>query len=391
MPNPTPQFYAPPQSLVPIVDPSWTRWLTETVWPIVGKGVGKGPQGTFPQLQIDEAVFSVANGLMQSQDLLTVNKGIYSNYFSGKGGILYGFACNVHRSSGTNFVVAAQLNAWAEKGVSCPVFGLATTALTMPGSSNCGITGYELNSANSDDANTAVKQGMISVWKDRPDGQAAVTNGLGANKYNWTAMCYLLDSAPRSSSGEFCGWNIGIMFLDGWCDQDNPTAWSSTQTYQRGQTATSGGVVYISIIGGNLNNNPPASPTAWLPRTYAGTNNLAVGIDFSTMSTGSMARMASAIRLRNLMYFHWEESGAVGTRMNGGTGNWELTNQGGFRFGVNVTSGIIQTGNAANAVGAGATATLGKIGAPGPAGAAQVAWLKITDGAGATYQIPLWQ
>lgn len=389
--NTLPVVDPPPRmGLIPITDPAWTRWLTQTVWGIIGAGSdASGPQGAFPKLQVSEATFDDS---YMGQDLLRVDKGLYSLYYSGNGGIIYGFACNVHRASGTNFVVAAQLNAWAESGVTCPVFGLAPTVLCLPGSSNCTLVGIETDIVNMDDANTAVKIGIQSVFKNRFDGVGTVVNGVGSNLYNWNAIAYSVDSAPRSAAGEFCGWTVGLQFLDGWCDTDNPQAWSASFNYQRGQTVTQGGLVYASILGGNLNHSPAASPTWWVTRTYAGTVDSSIGIDFSTLSVTTMGIMSSAIRLRNGMYVHWEESGAVGSLMNGASGYWELQNQTNFRFGVNMTDGVVKVGNAKAPNGAVTAATIGKIGgAGGPTIAAQSGWIKIRDSSGTDYWMPVWQ
>ena len=387
--TPIPQYYGPPQGIIPITDPSWTRWLIDVVWQTIGKGLdNSGPQGTFPQLQVGDCSFTTENAV---QELLTIDQGLYSNYYSSVAGILYGFACNVHRSGGTSFVVAAQLNAWAEQGVTAEVFGVACTALSQPQSVNCTLVGMEPNIVNQDSSNTSVKWGINPVFKDRFDGVAATVSGLGSNLFNYGATGIAFTSQARSSSAEYCGWNVGIDFLDYWGDQDKPSAWSSSYTYTTGQTVTYGGYVWKSIAAVNLNQTPAGGSSYWVQRTYSGTNNLAVGIDFSSMSTGAMARMASAIRLRNTQLIHFEESGAVGIGFDAANSQLKFYNQASVRLAINVATGLLQLGTAAIAIGSTTTCTLGKTGGSGPATAAQAKWLTLADSGGNTYFIPAWQ
>lgn len=370
---------SPPQAA--ITDDAWRRWLYRLY-----KVVGEGGQGTFPKLQIANATWTDENAF---QDLININKGIYVNYTSTTNEIIYGFACNVRRAAGSQFVVGGQINAYANKGVTGGVFGLATTAVAEAGSS-VGVTGYEPNIACLDDKTKKVKWGIYNVFKNRGDGVAAVGPGLGSNCYNLYSSAFVLESQVRSSAGEYCGWNVGLDFHDQWCDQQNVPAWSNAVTYTPGLTVTSGGVVWRAIQT-SLNQLPAAGSAYWVQRTYAGTNDLAVGIDFSTMSIGSMAKMASAIRLRSTQYFHWEETGAIGTHFDAVLSQLHVCdNQGVLRLGVDVATGKILTSQTPDTLGGGAAPTFGTIGGTGPATAAQDSWVKINL-AGTDYWMPLWK
>jgi hypothetical protein len=376
----TPHVLEPPPP-APIPD-EWRRWFYHVFLTIGYRG-----QGTFPQLQVGAATWTSENA---AQDLINLNKGIYVNYSSTVAGIIYGFACNVRRAAGSQFVVGAQINAYANRGVTGGVFGLATTAVAEAGS-NVGVTGYEPNIGCLDPDTQKVKWGVYNVFKNRRDGATAVAAGLGNNRYNLYSSAHVLESQVRSSTGEYCGWNVGIDFHDQWCDQQNPPAWSATVTYTPGLTVTSGGLLWRAIQT-SLNQAPAAGSLYWVQRTYAGTADLAVGIDFSTMGLTAMTRMASAIRLRSTQSIHWDETGAIGSNFNAGTGMHTLSdNQGALRFGVNVGTGVAQFGNGPNALGGGAAPAFGTIGGTGPTVAAQNAWMKHVDGAGVAYWVPIWR
>lgn len=390
-PSSTPLF-APPPGQVPIDDQSWRRWLTDVVWSSIGRGVGSsGPQGTFPQIQVGKASFTREN---EFQELLNVDQGLYVNYNSTVQAIIYGYACNVRRSGGNAFTVGAQINAYGGVGSTGDVYGLATTAICEPSSSVRNIIGYEPDVGSFYNNNTGVKWGINPVFKDRSDSQlsGATTDGLGSNYFNYQAIGVVFTSQTRSTTGEYCGWTVGLDFLDGWCDQASVPAWNNTTTYGSGAIVSNGGVLWKAIVPNT--NVVPAAGATWVQRTYSGTNNLAVGIDFTSMSTTTGGRMASAMRLRSAQSVHWEETGAVGTSFDAVSAVLNLcTNQGTQVFGVGVTSGsnlgVPYTGQAKVALGGGAAATLGTIGGSGPTAAAQSGWMKFVMN-GTNVWMPVW-
>ncbi len=321
----------PPVPGIQITDESWKRWLY-----LVYGAVGEGGQGTFPRLRVANATFTDENAF---QDLVNLNKGLYVRYSSTVDSIIYGFACNVKRASGHAHTVGAQINSYAERGAQAGgLFGIATEAIAAP-YSNVYIVGLESSCASLTDATQLPKFGINAVFKDRGDGAGAAPNGLGANRYNYWSRGLVFSSQSRSSAAEFCGWNTGIEFGDYWGDEELVPAWSAVVTYLQGQCVSSGGVVYKAITP-SLNQSPAASPTFWVQRTVGTTANLCVGIDFSSMSTGAMARMASAIRLRATQKFHWEETGQIGTYFSAATALFHVAdNAGTSLINVNVTNG----------------------------------------------------
>lgn len=383
------KIYGPPISDVPITDNLWLRWFNDVVWQVIGAGVGNsGPQGTFPKLQVGTTTIAPIG---TPQAGLLFNQAVLAEFTDTRNDILYGGVFAITgAASGASQVVGAQIDGIVAKGSGATeVWGSALEAIAYPNTST-NIVGIEPAVVNfNDNAPLLAKWGINPVFKDRADGATASFNGLGSNYYNYFAEALVLTAQVRSGDGEFCGWNCGIDFLDGSLDQSTVPAWSAVVTYSSGMIVSSGGVLWKAI---QLSlNQAPAVPSAyWVQHTYTGTTNLAVGIDFSSMSTTSMGRMASAVRFRATMYQHWEETGSVGTMFNATTGIMHICdNQGGLRLGVDAGSGLIYTSLGTIAPGAGAAATLGNIGGSGPTVAAQNSWGRINMN-GTTYFFPLW-
>lgn len=159
--------------------------------------------------------------LLPAQELLTVNKGMYVGYTSAKNTILYGFASDVFRSSGSGLVVGGQFSAYVNPGVvgNQPCFGVVSQAWAKPGSS-VDLVGGELAVINETSFLAGAKIALNIIFKNRPDGALAVTNGLGTNGYNANSIGLWLSSQPRSTSGEKCGFRWGIKFDHSSLDND---------------------------------------------------------------------------------------------------------------------------------------------------------------------------
>jgi hypothetical protein len=93
------------------------------------------------------------------------------------------------------------------------VFGIATEAITSEASTSHVIGGeIAVVSRNPNSAN-AVKWGMPLIFFNRFGGTSApVEAGLGDNSYNEGSKALLIQALPRSSVGEFSGWQTGIYF-----------------------------------------------------------------------------------------------------------------------------------------------------------------------------------
>ena len=327
----------PPPPEVPFEDPAWAEWFNQ-IFESVGR---RGTQSS--QLAVRGKERN-ANFTAQDifQELLTLDCGLYSNYSSGNGNPIYGFASNVRRSAGKNAVTGGQFNGWGNSGLSSSVIVAGVGAGAFGEERFLGsLFGVLAGITNRTHNNVNTKVGMSVSFQDRPG--AAVTS-LGSNQYNYYSHGIRFTSQARSSVGEFCGWSVGVQFLSDCLDESTPRAWSATDTYGPGEVVTSGGLAWKAIQS-SLNQAPAVPSAFWVQHTVAGTQVLAIGIDFSCLSTQTMARMAAAIRLRDTMAFQWDVTGAIGSFYNPAAApnpRLVICDQAGTeRIGIDVTNGDI--------------------------------------------------
>lgn len=312
MPNPTSfveTYLPPPPEPEEVKGPegvgAMQRWLYSLYETTLKDG------GSFPKVSVtspNDGAGSFTNENL-FQDLVTLDRGLYSNYFTDKNVIAYGFACNVRRSGGAALTVGAQINAWGDPtgtGKGEGVFGANFVALGPRGHTGA-LIGIEVSPAEFNDSTVAPKIGVESVFINRQDLGAAVLAGLGANLYNYNSKCFSVSSIPRSSAGEFCGWYTGLQFGPGSLDASNALAWNAVTTYQTGQLVTYLGGYYRAIAP-SLNQIPAPVSAFWV--FYL--NNLAIGVDFSITDIATMARISSAIRLRDTMRIDYDAQGVIG-------------------------------------------------------------------------------
>lgn len=81
--------------------------------------------------------------------------------------------------------------------------------------------------------------GLYVQFANRLTGGVAAPGGLGSNSYNRNSYAIYIESFPRSSSGEYCGWKSGIYFGASSMDRDVVDALGycidfSALTYQGG-------------------------------------------------------------------------------------------------------------------------------------------------------------
>lgn len=363
----------------------WSQWFYQLYDKLLQNG------GVFPAVRVQgkDGIGSFTADKNMFQRLLTLDCGLYSDYYSDNGNIIYGFAANVRRSRGDNLTVGAQINAWAPEGGAGFIFGIAAVALGAKNFTGP-LVGMETNAANVYDNNQSAKVGLDSVFKDRGDGETTVLGGLGSDRYNYFSSAYWVTSQARSATGERCGWTRGMSFLGQCLDEQVPPAWSAVITYHTGQVVTSGGLCWQAIQ--DSLNQAPAVPSAfWVQHTAAGTTALAIGIDFSALSTTTIGRISSAIRLRDTMRIDYDVTGAIGTYFDPTVGLFRLANNGTtLRFGVDVGNGQLSITRAAVALGGGAGAALGTIAGAGPAVAGQNSWMPFTHPTLGQVFLPIW-
>jgi hypothetical protein len=288
--------------------------MQEWLYSIYERTMGQG--GVFPSLRISspnsgDAVFTNENFY---QELLTLNCGIYSNYTSDNGNIIYGFAANVRRSGGEAFVVAGQLNAWSTDNGQA-AFGANLVAVGSRYHTGA-LFAQELSPVPSNDDNRSVKVGSELVWISFADK----TGTIGADRYNYSSRGIRFSSIT-SLIGELEGWGVGMQFLTNSMEVENAPNWSAADTYLPGQLVfyVAGGRYYRAIQS-SINQVPAPVSAYWVLQL----DNKAIGIDFSTLSVGTMAKIGSAVRVRDTMRIDYNAEGTIGQLFDVATGRMVL-------------------------------------------------------------------
>lgn len=175
------------------------------------------------------------------------------------------------------------MTAFATIGTGC-VFGAAYAM-------NVGI--YQQTNNNA----TGQCIGLYIQFADRLTAVAAAPGGLGANQYNNSTIAMMIDSFPRSSSGEYCGWKTGLKFGLNSMDRD-----LTGPGYCIDFSA-------IRVIGS-------ADPLLNFP-------------------------MKAAIKMAQMMGIIWEAGDNIITYWDNNTNRFTLKNGGTERWGVDTTTGQV--------------------------------------------------
>jgi hypothetical protein len=377
----------PPDPSTDVNDPAWHKWF----YNLYERTLKDGMLGTKVAVQGKDGTATFSPERMWFR-ALSLDSGLYVNYTSDNGNIIYGFAAAVRRSGGKSLTVAAQLDAIGGRNAGDAVFAAALEAWGEPGFM-FPLVGAEAAIINQSNANVSAKTGLAVIFKDRPDGATTVVDGLGSNFYNYDSAGLVFDAQGNSATGELCGWSRGIQFIGSCLNTQTPRAWSAVATYTAGMVVSSGGVLWQAIVN-SINQVPAAGSAYWVQHTTGavGLTEQAVGIDFSSLPLGTLANISNAIRLRDGMSFAWDAFSAITTFFDFTNSRMVLCdNSGNRQLQVEVgANSAIWLRQAADPVAGGGAATLGPGGINGPVGAAQVAWMNIRL-ATVNYFIPLWQ
>lgn len=272
-------------------------------------------------------------------DMLTVKKGIFVDYTTNHAtAIGYGFATNARRESGFGLMVGAQINSWGMGTFNGVNFGAAIETIKQIGATG-GIVGLESSSANFNGTTPApYTLSLDLVFKNRSDGStlAGDTVGLANNWYNVNSWAMQITAQPRSTAGEYCGWNRGIIFRDQSLDTAELVPYDNAHTYYPGDYVTSGGHRWQckeQSLG-----NAPAVGTYWAD-LGVGTTKDAIGIDFSANSAAGASRVSAAIKLRGQMPIMWDTEELITTAFDPVTGRWAIKNGGVEVSGFDVATG----------------------------------------------------
>lgn len=331
----------PPENRGDMTSDEWANWFYNIYETLFKQGArvdrvsvtGKDGTGTFSAEK------------WMAQGLLSLDCGLFADYSSNNGSIIYGYAASVRRSAGNSLTVGAQINAYGPKGGAGGVFGIATEAIGPDGFLGP-LVGLETTAGNLSNANLSAKIGHDSVFKDRGDGVNTVFPGVGSDKYNYYSSAHWITSQARSLSGERCGWTRGVSFLGQCMDEQLPPAWNAAVSYNFGQVVSSGGVLWQAIQT-HINQVPAVPSVYWVQSTPAGVFGGAIGIDFSSVPISVIARTSSAIRLRDGMRIDYDCTGAIGSLFDNVAGVQRVVdNAGNLRMGVDVASGELHLSRA---------------------------------------------
>ena len=278
----------------------------------------------------DLAGLTISDTLMATQDLLTVDKGIYVAYESSANDIVYGVAANVLRTAGNFLTVGSQCSAIVTSGITATAFGSNFNAVGLNGYASA-LVGQEIDVASFTPNNTSNKYGLNIIFFDRTDGSTnpgeysytfpfgtytSAGGGLGNNTYNKNAKAIVIESQQRSATGEYCGFMRGIEFGEYSLDSEFDAAYAGSRAYPIG----------INFSGMHY---------------YGGTDPV------------TAFNLEAAIALRDFQSIWWNRDPAtaatatnkVRTYFNAATGRFIVENGGTERFGVDVsTGGFYQNG-----------------------------------------------
>lgn len=156
----------------------------------------------------------------------TNNKGIHAIITEATATDLYSSRFKITRTA--NAVAKNTYGVYAESvlanGVSVTTGSInAFAAVTNIGTGCIVGSVYSLNSViyqQSHVFNGGVLCSLYLLFANRLTAGVAAPSGVGSNQYNRLATAIIIDSFPRSSSGEYCGWKNGIVFTANSMDQD---------------------------------------------------------------------------------------------------------------------------------------------------------------------------
>lgn len=387
--NDQPPFPEPPAPGAEFDGVEWQDWFYR-LYDLVGQNGVSTAKVTF----LGHAVQShLTTEKLDTDDLISFDCGILSDYASDSGNPIYGFASNTRRSAGVQPVIGGQFSSYAGRLTTGNTFGAVIAAISE-WQSNSSITGVLMQVAAKDPTSVKFKIGTNVQFLAN-----TVAGGLGGDHYNTNSFGINLSGLGRGTAGEKNGWNVGINFGNQSLDLSVPPAWVSTETYLAGSVVTSGAQLWKAIVD-NINVAPAAGAT-WVKRSATvvgggyGIVNYAIGIDFTGLSVTQLGRMWSGIRFQSNLAFHWEEQGIMASFYDSVNSRLSLCSvyNAGYTnsIGVEPATGLIIFGKGYTALGGGGAATLGNIGGTGPATAGQNQWLKILDNANVPYWIPVWK
>lgn len=175
--------------------------------------------------KINAMFLSTGIGVDYTKLITTNNEGLFFNISDGSLNDLYGSKSRVTRtaSAATKNTHGFYSETILANGINVSSGQVNGISAVVQSGTNCifsFIFGASVALYNQTHNNNASVFGVFVVFANRLTAGLAAPSGLGTNWYNRNATAMYIDSFPRSSAGEYCGWKTGIAFSPNSMDRD---------------------------------------------------------------------------------------------------------------------------------------------------------------------------
>lgn len=107
------------------------------------------------------------------------------------------------------------------------VWGVVTEAINFPTALG-NVVGSEAAVVNMAPGNVGELRGLDVVFKNRPDSSLGdPVPDVGDNRFNESSAAVFISSQPRSSAGEYSGWQAGLRFGRSSLDRSAARPWTA--------------------------------------------------------------------------------------------------------------------------------------------------------------------
>lgn len=280
------------QGLEELIDQICFVRLTDPSFPLPsiilrGDNVFEGENSFLQPVTIGSTTFSPEP---LDSDRLLLDKGLFAEFSTDIPLDAAGFRAEVTRTGGSGDTFGGIFEAIALDG-SEPVVGVDAIADSLIGAASA-VTGVRSTARSRNSNNAQSKVGAHVRFENRTGVDPVL---VGANFYNENSIGFLIDSQERSTNGEYCGFNRGIVFDEFSLDRS--------------------------------------------------VTDLAVGIDFADIPDASLSRINVAMRLKANLGIEWNGDTAfydsVETRYTDADTTWGVLHSGNERMKVEMLTGVL--------------------------------------------------
>jgi hypothetical protein len=140
---------------------------------------------------------------------------------------LQGFILLKENAAGSRAVGAVGRAYSVSRGANNTIWGMVTEAVHFNGATGNAV-GLETAVANLSPDNAGQLRGIDVVFKNRMDSSLHEPVAVvGQNGFNLNSAAVYISSQPRSSAGEFSGWQAGIRFDRSSLDRSSAVPWTA--------------------------------------------------------------------------------------------------------------------------------------------------------------------